>query len=286
MQVRIDATIRSPRSDGKSLLILRIVDHRARDASGCRTHQRLHDGVLLLRSLCVAEPGGSSAGPVAMPITSTAPASGASSIAFFPIPPAGCINRPRQLSKSCAKRTAALLWPEPSMLQRVITTRPGRRRPMTPTRSLRQPSARRMPAIPARSARTPPFAWAPLLNHPGGRDRHSGAPRRLALGALPHAGRRALGVTWILDGLEVTLAGALVRRPQGERHPRVEQCRNRHCRQRLFWAAVLGALFFGWLTDRLGRKKLFFITHRGSISPRPRRPRCRGTSGRSRFFGS
>jgi MFS family permease len=23
---------------------------------------------------------------------------------------------------------------------------------------------------------------------------------------------------------------------------------------------VLGALFFGWLTDRLGRKKLFFIT--------------------------
>src|SRR5207302_4745202 len=24
--------------------------------------------------------------------------------------------------------------------------------------------------------------------------------------------------------------------------------------------AVLGALFFGWLTDRLGRKRLFFIT--------------------------
>ena len=24
--------------------------------------------------------------------------------------------------------------------------------------------------------------------------------------------------------------------------------------------AVVGALFFGWLTDRLGRKKLFFIT--------------------------
>ena len=24
--------------------------------------------------------------------------------------------------------------------------------------------------------------------------------------------------------------------------------------------AVLGAIFFGWLTDRLGRKKLFFIT--------------------------
>ena len=24
--------------------------------------------------------------------------------------------------------------------------------------------------------------------------------------------------------------------------------------------AVLGALFFGWLTDRLGRKKLFFVT--------------------------
>jgi MFS family permease len=24
--------------------------------------------------------------------------------------------------------------------------------------------------------------------------------------------------------------------------------------------AVMGALFFGWLTDRLGRKRLFFIT--------------------------
>ena len=24
--------------------------------------------------------------------------------------------------------------------------------------------------------------------------------------------------------------------------------------------AVVGALFFGWLTDRLGRKKLFFVT--------------------------
>ena len=31
--------------------------------------------------------------------------------------------------------------------------------------------------------------------------------------------------------------------------------------QRLYLGgAVLGALFFGWLTDRLGRKKLFFIT--------------------------
>ncbi len=41
--------------------------------------------------------------------------------------------------------------------------------------------------------------------------------------------------------------------------------------------AVLGAFFFGWLTDRLGRKKLFTITL--SVYLRRRRPpACRGTS--------
>ena len=70
----------------------------------------------------------------------------------------------------------------------------------------------------------------------------------------------ALGITWILDGLEVTLAGtvsgALKRSP-------VLQFSNTDvglAGSAYIAGAVLGAVFFGWLTDRLGRKKLFFIT--------------------------
>src|SRR5215217_9212683 len=70
----------------------------------------------------------------------------------------------------------------------------------------------------------------------------------------------ALGVTWILDGLEVTLAGAL--------SGALKQSKTLHftntdigiASSAYLAGAVLGALFFGWLTDRLGRKKLFFIT--------------------------
>jgi MFS family permease len=70
----------------------------------------------------------------------------------------------------------------------------------------------------------------------------------------------ALGITWILDGLEVTLAGALA--------PALKQSPQLHfsnaevglASSAYLAGAVLGAIFFGWLTDRLGRKKLFFIT--------------------------
>jgi len=70
----------------------------------------------------------------------------------------------------------------------------------------------------------------------------------------------ALGVTWILDGLEVTLAGAL---SGALRQSPVLQFSNVDiglAGSAYLAGAVLGALFFGWLTDRLGRKKLFFIT--------------------------
>jgi MFS family permease len=70
----------------------------------------------------------------------------------------------------------------------------------------------------------------------------------------------ALGVTWILDGLEVTLAGAL---SGALKDSPVLQFSNTDIGivgSVYLAGAVLGALFFGWLTDRLGRKKLFFIT--------------------------
>jgi MFS family permease len=70
----------------------------------------------------------------------------------------------------------------------------------------------------------------------------------------------SLGATWILDGLEVTLAGALggiLTLPQtlGLTPMRVGASATSYLA-----GAVLGALLFGYGTDRFGRKKLFFIT--------------------------
>ncbi len=70
----------------------------------------------------------------------------------------------------------------------------------------------------------------------------------------------ALGATWILDGLEVTLAGSLGgilthRETLGLTDAQVGASATFYLA-----GAVLGALLFGYGTDRLGRKKLFFIT--------------------------
>ena len=70
----------------------------------------------------------------------------------------------------------------------------------------------------------------------------------------------ALGVTWILDGLEVTLAGSLAGALKASPVLRLTNTEIGLAATAYLVGAVLGALFFGWLTDRLGRKKLFFIT--------------------------
>jgi MFS family permease len=70
----------------------------------------------------------------------------------------------------------------------------------------------------------------------------------------------ALGITWILDGLEVTLAGALSGALKESRTLHFTNTDIGIASSAYLAGAVLGALFFGWLTDRLGRKKLFFIT--------------------------
>jgi MFS family permease len=70
----------------------------------------------------------------------------------------------------------------------------------------------------------------------------------------------ALGVTWILDGLEVTLAGALSGALKDSPTLRFNNTDVGLAGSAYLAGAVLGALMFGWLTDRLGRKKLFFVT--------------------------
>jgi MFS family permease len=70
----------------------------------------------------------------------------------------------------------------------------------------------------------------------------------------------ALGVSWLLDGLEVTLVGSLG--PTLQRPDTLALSAGQ-----IGWAAsayvggaVLGALFFGRLADRLGRKRMFLVT--------------------------
>lgn len=70
----------------------------------------------------------------------------------------------------------------------------------------------------------------------------------------------ALGVTWILDGLEVTLAGALAATLKNPTALGLTDAEVGFTATAYLTGAVLGALIFGYLTDRLGRKKLFFIT--------------------------
>ena len=85
------------------------------------------------------------------------------------------------------------------------------------------------------------------------------------LDALPWSGFHtrvvlALGITWILDGLEVTLAGALSGALKQSPVLHFSNLDLGVANSAYLAGAVLGALGFGWLTDRIGRKKLFFIT--------------------------
>ncbi|MDG4825786.1 MFS transporter [Asanoa sp. WMMD1127] len=71
-----------------------------------------------------------------------------------------------------------------------------------------------------------------------------------------------LGTVWILDGLEVTMVGNLsgqLSKPGSGID--ISQSQITGLGAALYVAgACTGALFFGWLTDRFGRKKLFMIT--------------------------
>ncbi|MFJ2868089.1 MFS transporter [Kitasatospora sp. NPDC087314] len=71
-----------------------------------------------------------------------------------------------------------------------------------------------------------------------------------------------LGTVWILDGLEVTIVGNMAARlAQPGSGISITTAQVTTVAAATYVAgACSGALFFGWLTDRLGRKKLFMLT--------------------------
>ncbi|MFJ7279916.1 MFS transporter [Kitasatospora sp. NPDC098663] len=71
-----------------------------------------------------------------------------------------------------------------------------------------------------------------------------------------------LGTVWILDGLEVTIVGNMAARlAQPGSGIAISTTQVTTIAAAVYVAgACSGALFFGWLTDRLGRKKLFMVT--------------------------
>jgi MFS family permease len=70
-----------------------------------------------------------------------------------------------------------------------------------------------------------------------------------------------LGTVWILDGLEVTIVGAVASRMTESGSGITISAGQIGTAAAIYVAgACLGALFFGQLTDRFGRKKLFVLT--------------------------
>ncbi len=70
----------------------------------------------------------------------------------------------------------------------------------------------------------------------------------------------ALGITWMLDGLEVTIVGAMSGVLGDARTLHLSAADVGAVASCYVTGAVIGALVFGWLTDRFGRKRMFYIT--------------------------
>jgi MFS family permease len=70
----------------------------------------------------------------------------------------------------------------------------------------------------------------------------------------------SLGITRILDGLEVTLVGAVSGILGNQRTLALTPSQIGLLSSWYLAGAVIGALVFGWATDRFGRRRLFFLT--------------------------
>jgi MFS family permease len=70
----------------------------------------------------------------------------------------------------------------------------------------------------------------------------------------------ALGITWVLDGLEVTVAGSIAGALQESPVLEFSPAEVGLVGSAYLTGAIIGAVLFGYLTDRFGRKKLFMVT--------------------------
>ncbi len=70
----------------------------------------------------------------------------------------------------------------------------------------------------------------------------------------------ALGITWVLDGLEVTIVGSIGPILKDHRTLALTDQGIGSVAACYVAGAVLGALLFGWLTDRFGRRRIFNLT--------------------------
>src|SRR6202142_1021293 len=69
-----------------------------------------------------------------------------------------------------------------------------------------------------------------------------------------------LGITWILDGLEVTIVGSLGTALQSAQTLSLSSANLGAIASFYVVGAVIGALGFGWITDRFGRRLVFYVT--------------------------
>src|ERR1700692_4754563 len=70
----------------------------------------------------------------------------------------------------------------------------------------------------------------------------------------------ALGISWMLDGLEVTIVGAMGGVLESPHTLALTPAEIGAIASFYITGAVCGALAFGWLTDRYGRRRIFFTT--------------------------
>ncbi|MGE3263406.1 MAG: MFS transporter [Bacteriovoracia bacterium] len=70
----------------------------------------------------------------------------------------------------------------------------------------------------------------------------------------------ALGITWVLDGLEVTIVGSLASVLAEKETLNLSEVQIGSSASAYLAGAVIGSLLFGRLTDALGRKRLFLVS--------------------------